>query len=284
MHPAPTIAAAQRGPGGQRLAQPHRATTGASKVAGLPQAAGIERLNAIMLALDTTTLFPYILFVEGNVEDEAVRNYLYDYLESYIMRRLVTRATAKNYNLLFADRLIGHGILTRQELINYLGTQDDKTNHMPTDVEVLTAFNETVLTNKHALGVLYLLESRIRDRRRHSTQLLGINKYSLEHIMPKKWRNHWGRLEDKDAEEVRDRKLLTLGNLTIITQALNASVRDADWSSKRTGLGNKGGLLKYAEGIETLSRYLGAGVWDEDAIQDRAHYLAEKALETWSVE
>ena len=39
--------------------------------------------------------------------------------------------------------------------------------------------------------ILYVIESKIRDRRRHSTQLLGLSKYSLEHIMPKKWRSHW---------------------------------------------------------------------------------------------
>jgi hypothetical protein len=45
--------------------------------------------------------------------------------------------------------------------------------------------------------------------------------------------------------------ILTLGNLTIITQALNASIRDSDWATKKNGKGDKGGLRKYAEGIET---------------------------------
>lgn len=249
----------------------------------LPSAAGIERLNAIIFALDTATLIPYVLFVERNLPDISVRNDLYDYLESYIMRRLVTRATTKNYNQLFSDRLILNRILSKDEFISYLGGQDDKINRMPTDEDVTTAFNDAWLTNKYASGVLYLIESKIRDRRRHSTQLLGISKYSLEHIMPKKWRNHWTFTGDKAAADIRDRKLLTLGNLTIITQALNASIRDADWETKKTGQGDKGGLRKYAEGIETLSAYLDADVWDEAAIQGRAEYLSTKALETWGI-
>ncbi|WP_317956461.1 HNH endonuclease family protein [Paenibacillus chitinolyticus] len=94
----------------------------------------------------------------------------------------------------------------------------------------------------------------MRDHRRHSTQLLGISKHSLEeHMMPKKWRNHWAFNGDKAAADFRDLKLLTLGNLTIITQALNASIRDSDWATKKYSRGDKGGLGKCAEGNGTLS-------------------------------
>jgi len=102
-------------------------------------------------------------------------------------------------------------------------------------------------------------------------------------MMPKKWRNHWVFPGDKAVADVRDRKLLTLGNLTIITQALNASIRDADWATKKFGQGDKGGLRKYSEGIETLSQYLGDGDWNETTIQARADYLSEKALATWDI-
>ena len=243
----------------------------------LPASAGIERLNAIIFDLDTTTLIPYVLFVERNVKDDVVRNDLYGYLESYIMRRLVTRAETRNYNQLFSDRLISQQVLSKDDLISYLSNQDDTKNRMPSDKDVETAFNEVALTNKYAKGVLYLIESKIRDCR-HSTQLYGINNYSLEHIMPRKWRNHWS--FDGDAAS-RDKKLLTLGNLTIITQALNASIRDADWATKKDGRGNRGGLRKYAKGIETLSSCIDADVWDEEAIRNRALYLSEKAIEIW---
>lgn len=33
----------------------------------------------------------YVLFIEKNVQDEQQKKRLYEYLESYIMRRLVTR-------------------------------------------------------------------------------------------------------------------------------------------------------------------------------------------------
>jgi uncharacterized protein with ParB-like and HNH nuclease domain len=249
----------------------------------IPAQSGIERLNAIIFALDTATLIPYVLFVERNVQDVTVKNELYGYLESYLMRRIITRSTTKGYNHLFTDRFILNRVLSKQELVDFMVKHDDKSTRVPTDDDVVEAFNKEVLTNKNAAGILYMLESKIRNRQRQSTQLLGIRKYSLEHIMPKKWRNYWDCPEEETAIERRNRKLLTLGNLTIITQALNTSIRDSDWQTKRVGRGDKGGLKKYAEGIETISDYLDVEVWSEDVIQERADYLSEKAIETWCV-
>ena len=132
--------------------------------------------------------------------------------------------------------------------------------------------------------MLYLIESSIRDHKRHSTQLLGVSKYSLEHIMPKKWTNHWGMPTDQTLVDERNHKILTLGNLTIITQALNTSIRDADWNTKKIGHGTgKAGLEKYAEGIDIFSSFLARTIWDEKAIEDRAAFLYEKAVEVWSI-
>ncbi len=246
----------------------------------LPSEAGIERINAIIFTFDTTTLIPYVLYIEKNVTDAATKNGIYDALEAYIVRRVVTRMTTKNYNRLFSERLILNRILSRDAFTAYMTESDDVNNRIPTDEEVVDAFHESVIVNKYATGVLYLIESKIRDRSMHSTRLLGVAKYSLEHMMPKKWRNKWKVNEGFDADR-RDWILLTLGNLTIITQSLNASIRDADWATKKAGSGSKGGLIKYADGIETLSDYLHLIEWNEESIYERAAYLASNALEIW---
>lgn len=243
--------------------------------------AGIERLNAIIFGLDTTTLIPYVLFVEQNVPDVSVKNELYRYLEAYIMRRIIARASTKAYNQLFTDRLILRRILTSGELKEQLTAREEPVYRMPSDEHVYRAFEEEILTNKNARGVLYMIETKIRDPKRHSTQLLGLSKYSLEHIMPKKWYNNWTNPKEPFSKEDRDRLLLTLGNLTIITQALNASIRDANWAMKKKGSNNKGGLKSYSQGIEILSSFLDENKWDEVQIVGRAQFLAEKAVEIW---
>ena len=244
----------------------------------LPAKPGIERINAIIFGLETTTLIPYVLFVENNILSIDIKNELYSFVEAFIMRRMLDRATTKNYNQLFTDRLILNRVLSKQDFLDYLQKQDDKANYLPSDAQLENAIKSNVLTNKQAAGVIYLIESSIRDCSRHSTQLLGLSKYSLEHVMPKKWRNHWAKPDTQVQAVERDRKLLTLGNLTIITQSLNASVRDSSWDAKKNG-----GLKKYAEGIDTFSEYLTKANWDEAVIDERAAFLLDNALKIWEV-
>lgn len=247
----------------------------------LPALPGIERINAVIFTFDVTTMIPYVLYIEKNVEDIDERNKLYDVLEAYISRRIITRATTKNYNRLFAERLLINQILSRDAFIEYMQESDDVNNYIPPNNKLRAAFHDSVLVNSYAAGILYLIESRIRNRDKHSTGLLGIERYSLEHMMPKKWRNNWDMPEDP---ERRDDMLLTLGNLTIITQSLNAAIRDSNWITKKIGTGSRGGLIKYADGIETLSDYLQLDVWNEDRIYERAEWLYQKAAGIWSIE
>lgn len=242
---------------------------------------GIERINAIIFGLDTTTLIPYVLYIQKNVSDESQRKNLYQALESYLMRRMVVHASTKNYNQLFTDRLISNDVLTAEAFYEHLEKSADRVNYFPDDSELEHGFNSTYLINKQSAGIIYFIESKIRDRNRQSTQLLGIRKYSLEHLMPKKWKNHWGGLATKEERDFRNRILYTLGNLAIITQSLNASIRDSDWTTKKVGRANKPGLRHYSAGIETLSPYLELDEWNEIEIQKRARFLYERAVEIW---
>jgi len=244
---------------------------------------GIERINAIIFGLDTSTLIPYVLYVLKNFSNDNERNELFEFLETYIMRRMVAHANTKNYNQLFTDRLINNEILSKSKFLDFLEGQADKVNFLPSDEELKNGFENSYLINKQSAGILYLIESKIRNRQLQSTQLLGINKYSLEHLMPKKWENNWGKLSNQEDKIKRNRKLLTLGNLTIITQALNSTIRDANWTIKRKGKGDKKGLNTYSAGLETISSYLTLDEWNEQTIEDRAEFLYNKAKEIWKI-
>ena len=102
-------------------------------------------------------------------------------------------------------------------------------------------------------------------------------------MMPKKWRNHWGQLDTKEEQDRRDKLLLTLGNLTIITQSLNAAIRDAEWQVKLKGKENKGGLKRYGTGIQIAEDALSKDVWDEQAIELRGQYLYDLAVHIFLV-
>ena len=224
--------------------------------ADIPSAPGVERLNVLIFGLKNSTLIPYVLYVRKNAESSSEESKIYALLESYIVRRMLVQATTKNYNRLFTS-LILNEVKDAEALRKALEANDEATTYMPGDAEVRAAFEESCLYNLQSKGVLYLLESAIRPGM-SSTALLGFNQYTLEHMMPKKWRNKWGALDDEAATR-RDRKLLTLGNLAIITHSLNASIRDADWTTKKQGKGYKDGLALCAAGLATMA----------DALEDR---------------
>ena len=244
----------------------------------VPPAPSTERMNVLIFGLKNSTLIPYVLYVRKSVESPDEQAKVFATLESYIVRRMLVRAATKNYNRLFTS-LILNEVKDAEALRKALEANDEATTYMPGDAEVRSAFEESCLYNLQSKGVLYLLESAIRPGM-SSTALLGFNQYTLEHMMPKKWRNKWGAL-DEEAATRRDRKLLTLGNLAIITHSLNASIRDADWTTKKQGKGYKDGLALCAAGLATMAGALEKESWGEDDIADRAEWLANKALEVW---
>ena len=148
----------------------------------------------------------------------------------------------------------------------------------------MDGFQKSKLTNLQARGILYLIESYIRPAN-SATLLLGFDGYSLEHLMPKKWRNNWSACASDEIAKQRDSKLLTLGNLAIIPQALNASIRDSDWTTKKSGKGaNKPGLEACAKGLVTLNAVLLEDEWTEEKIDARAKWLHEIAKTLWNIQ
>jgi hypothetical protein len=99
--------------------------------------------------------------------------------------------------------------------------------------------------------------------------------------MPKKWENNWGGIVSLEGKTNRNRKLLTLGNLAIITGSLNSSIRDANWQTKCEGKPGRPGLNIYAAGLTTLDSYLSLHNWTEAEISNRADVLYGESVRIW---
>lgn len=247
----------------------------------IPREPGIERLNVIIFGLKNTTPIPYILYITKNVSDPEELNRMYSVLESYIMRRIVVHATTKNYNNIFTY-LIRDEILDANTLVQRLANNQEASTYIPSDEDLENGFRHSRLVNLQSKGVLYLLESSIRPAN-SATVLDGFNNYSLEHLMPKKWRNNWSSDLNEDQAEKRDANLLTLGNLAIIPQALNSSIRDGNWMKKKEGKGNKPGLYKCANGLVTVQDALKKDEWTDEDIVERGQWLAKEAERIWKL-
>jgi hypothetical protein len=239
----------------------------------------LDRLAVLLFGLNTTTVLPYLLYVLTKVGDVSERQRIFGLLEAYIVRRLVCQETAKNYNNVFSSFIRG-GLSSYEALQDRIVRATDPGIRFPSDRAFVDGFLGSHLSNVQAKVVLYLLESSVRDRSKHATSLAGLNHYSLEHIMPKKWTNHWGRLEAAESQE-RDGALRKLGNLSLLSTSLNISIRDADWATKKAGSKGKHGLLRYASGLDTLAPDLALDEWNEGTIRARGARLAQQALLVW---
>ncbi len=247
----------------------------------VPPTYGIERLNIVIFGLKTTTLIPYVLYLSHNISDESILNEMYGILESYFMRRMVVHASTKNYNGIINSLLLNR-VKEPDSLRSFLIKSEDATTYYPDETELHNGFHNSRLTNLQTRGILYLLESYIRPSQT-ATTLFGFNSYSLEHLMPKKWRNQWDACETEELERRRDLKLLTLGNLAIIPQSLNASIRDGNWETKLNGKGKRPGLKACAAGLATMRDVLQKETWSEEYIEERAEQLFGYAKDLWSV-
>ncbi len=242
----------------------------------------IERFNLVIFGLNVTTIIPYVLYILNEVKGSEEQNKMLNLLECYLMRRFICKETTKNYNNLFAS-FIRNEINSYEKLSNKILKAEDPTNKLPTDESLKKAFFESKLTNQQAKVVLYIIEKSTRNPKNYSTNLRPLNEYSLEHIMPKKWRNNWkvsDSFNEQDKEK-RDQLLLKLGNLTIITASLNSSIRDASWEIKKNGKGDKKGLKEYSAGISIFEKCLSYSEWDEDKITERGNELFELSKSIW---
>jgi hypothetical protein len=238
----------------------------------------LDRLTVVVFGLSTTTVVPYILYLLHDAEPQE-RAAIFPLLEGYLVRRMICKETSKNYNRLFGA-WIKSGVKTAASFKAALTEEANTVNRYPDDAAVQMGVKTSTLTNKQALVLLWLLELSVRNDGRQSTALSGLSHYSLEHLMPKKWRNHWSALPPLQASE-RDNALLKIGNLSLLASGLNTSISDSAWDAKKRGSGKHKGLLEYANGLETLSKDLDLPVWDEKTIAERADRLTSQILTTW---
>lgn len=244
----------------------------------------LKRILLVIFTLDVYTAIPYLLYILKNVADTAEQDKIFTLLESYIIRRQICKKVIKNYSDLFTESLIGQRILTYDALVEYLSNKKPyESLHMPYDAEIEDGFaGNSNLKAEKARGILYLLESKLREVAGSQTVLHPFTKYTLEHLMPQKWEDNWeipsglNEVEESEFKKNRKKVIATLGNMAIITQGLNSSASNNKWKKKLDG-----GLRDKAGDLLTMKDVVNKPNWDESTIASRAEWLAGKANEVW---
>ena len=94
--------------------------------------------------------------------------------------------------------------------------------------------------------ILFWIELHRRRGDAYDINALEYN-YTLEHIMPKKWKAHWSEVPivdgetvyDKDSDDgihYRDSMIQSIGNKTLLKSSLNSAVKNAAFMTKINGV------------------------------------------------
>lgn len=244
---------------------------------------GVQRLFHILDTCGYSTFHPVILNLFYELKNDNAQLLVnLKKIESLVVRRLIAKREVKSYNKLCKD------------LINDFNIIDAKIAEV-VDVDVVDGLKS--INNKNASLVLFWIELY----RRHGDQLRSVKElkynYSLEHILPQKWEEHWGNIPVKDeagnqindegaAKAERYRKCYCLGNMTLLNSRLNTALRNYTFERKVNGEGRKKGMKAYADLSITKDDIIipydnGAQTWDETNINARTVSLAASVLEIW---
>lgn len=238
-----------------------------------------ERFFHIIENLEITTVYPLILYIYKQVTEQKTRLQLLKVLESYLIRRNVCRLTTKNYNNIFIQiigKLADAKNVSVKTLKAVLSSFTEDTNKFPSDLEFKTAFSDEGISNANAREILYCICLYQIYNPKNDIKKLSSSSYSVEHMMPQKWETNWSKKGmDEVAKILRNKKLKTLGNLTLVTKNLNSSMKNAAWDVKKKA-------LKEYSHLKITTDYIGEKVWDESNIDDRANDLASIALQVWN--
>ena len=238
-----------------------------------------KRFFHVVENLNITTIYPFILFLYKSVTDTAEREKCLVLLESYLVRRAICKLTTKNYNNLFISLIkqlkgADKGLTLSQSLNKILSDYRDDTSKFPSDAELATGFANSVLTNQYAKEILFVITLYHINTVLNDLTALSSQAFSVEHMMPKQWKSNWNKTMTQEQINQRNHKLLTLGNLTIITKNLNSKLRNSAWSNKKA-------VLAQYSSLPMTTKYTSLADWDETQIDTRATDLYKAALIIW---
>ena len=213
-------------------------------------------------------------------------------IESWLIRRMLIRATTKAYNKIMTEviRIIQKS--SKGQLSSALNTffsgQTSDSSYWPDDNEVRGEISNLLIYKKIGRGRLRMILESIEDYRRgwigDQISMSGVRvrrgTYAIEHLMPQSWDRHWP-LTDGYTEQDRNDRIHKLGNLTLLSSKLNSSVSNGPWDSEE---GKRANLQK--RDVLFLNRSVtddASFVWDEVKIDIRTQELIEDILKIWPV-
>lgn len=233
--------------------------------------------------LEQSTFLPVVLwlYTQSDLSQDS-RIASLDHIESFLMRRSLMGYFTKSYNRLALRMLTRIGRRTRtvdEEIAAFLSNSGEPSSNWPSDEKLRDRLLNKAMygwfKRSRLVGMLSEIELHFRDSAKTEDVWLLDQSLQVEHILPRSWQDHWP-LESPspEAAEEREEAANLLGNLTLVTGSLNATLSNQAWPDKRDRYLHHSLLL--------LNRRIASGErWNEEAINSRGRELADVILGLW---
>jgi len=251
----------------------------------------LGRFGRFARAFDVSTAMPLVLFLatNGDIGDDLATSL--EMIEAFILRRDICRLTTKAYNRLFVDilqKVRDSKLCPLRALEAHLSLGESETNRWPNDDEWNAAWlDRDQYQNSRQPRLRYIFEAIEKSKRSALSEEIEIKSdLTIEHIMPQRWQQHWPAsgsqglaaadvgLDQITRDAKRAQAINKLGNLTLLTHSLNATVSNGPFSLKMPAVRENASLA--------LNRELNAfDYWDEQTILDRSKALFGIAQNIW---
>ncbi|HQD59933.1 MAG TPA: DUF262 domain-containing HNH endonuclease family protein [Propioniciclava tarda] len=247
----------------------------------------------------TTPVFLWLLSSNHSVPDDQ-RALGLAALESWVIRRSLLRLTTKDLNKFMVALLkvldSAKSAAVGERLREHLSQQASDARFWPSDQHMSDWLPQQriygQIRQSRIRAVFAEVESYLRSQSAFYEAVSLPAGLEVEHIMPQGWRSHWDAEPPLDQQQAsrRDIAVNTLGNLTLTTRSLNASLSNRPWTDHdATGLKDGGFNGQGKHSLLTQFSLLAinkqilqhAGAWTEEDIADRSRSLTQVLCAVW---
>ncbi|MCY4303812.1 MAG: DUF262 domain-containing HNH endonuclease family protein [Aestuariivita sp.] len=242
--------------------------------------------------LNLTSLIPlFMVLVQklGYRNSESI-DQAFRIIDSYLMRRVAVKA----YYSSFDDVAFDYVQVIRDAseeaihsvLIDQLENNTTRSNRWPSDQEIIRHLHEADMYNhissqKRQLLLRGIAEKMHDEKDKNLTMPFSPkDALTVEHVAPQDWKRHWkndlGYGTTEEDQRKLDKLVNRIGNLTIVTKALNPKLSNHPWKYKAELLAD--------DNLEMNRRLLSdmsSDTWNKNEIERRTELISNYVIQIW---
>ena len=194
-----------------------------------------------------------------------------NYVESYCLRRNICGIDNRTMDKFFAK--LAKEIDKKDYLNHFIAiilTEKDKTR-FPTNEEIKeTLITQDMYSKQSIKHILMSIEES------HNKEVLNIDKCTIEHIMPRKITNAWINDLGENYQEIHEKYLHTIGNLTLTPHNSELGVKSFEEKKHYPEYGFEDSKMFLSKELCKLDK------WNDKTIIYRANQLANEIINMWA--